>query len=151
MSTSEPAAAVFDPSLKGRAGKGLGWSETDHIALAVAAVRVSSSSIRGSQMKGSELARSIRTEFLGDMAAPKAVDVRTTDGGNLDARRWDGRSLLACSQTWRKLKAECVAYHSILIRLKALKPTGHLSEEDSEGRERYAQRESSYFGSSRCY
>jgi hypothetical protein len=64
------------------------------------------------------------------MAAPNAVDVRTMDGGNLDARRWDGRSLLARSRTWRKLKAECVAYHSVLMRLKALKPTGNPSQED---------------------
>jgi hypothetical protein len=57
MSAVALAAAVADRSAKGRAGKGLGCNSAEHLALAVAAIRVCSSSVRGAEMMGPELAR----------------------------------------------------------------------------------------------
>jgi hypothetical protein len=109
----------------GSAGKGLGWNQTELLAVARAAPVVLQSSTIGANQNTSMLARRLLAEFLRDECCPSVAECVRNDKSNLDSRRWHGRSALATWKCWTsKIKAPCVRLHAVNRRIHVAELTG---------------------------
>jgi hypothetical protein len=109
----------------GSAGKGLGWSQTELLAVARAAPVVLQSSAIGTNQSASMLGRRLRAEFLRDERCPSVAECVRNDKSNLDSRRWHGRSAPAAWKCWTsKIKAPCVRLHAVYRRIHVAELTG---------------------------
>ncbi len=113
-----------------RVGKGLGWNDTELLALAHAAHIACTDPRVGSQMGVAELGRKIRSAFVKDRLRPEQACTTSKDGGLFDQRRWDGRSADACHKQWIKLRKECTRFKSIRDRIVSLELTGNPTNEE---------------------
>jgi hypothetical protein len=109
-------------------GKRLPWNMQETLALAKAVVCVSTNSINGAQMKRAQYERRMRAEMLRDPGKPVLGD--NNNGGPRDARRWEGRTAVACSKQWMKVKSRYTSLHGCSKRLSSRSWTGHPSPQD---------------------
>jgi hypothetical protein len=109
----------------GSAGKGLGWNQTELLALARAAPVVLQSPTIGANQNASDLGRRILAEFLLYESCPSVTECTRSKKSNLDLRRWHGRSALATLQCCiRRIKAPLVMLHPVCRRIHVAELTG---------------------------
>ncbi|PXF49640.1 hypothetical protein BWQ96_00518 [Gracilariopsis chorda] len=114
---------------KEKVGKSLVWNEKENSALSHAAQKALLDPTTGSSMNNAEKARRIRAAFIKDPLRPKEA-CTTDDKGDLDHRRWDGRSARAVLGQWEIIRRECTKYHACVKRIGRAQLTGNPSEED---------------------
>jgi hypothetical protein len=137
IAAAEPPAGRAEgeaaPSANERAGRGLGWSTVEILALCSSGLTVDRDSVRGAGMKRAERARRLLAEFKRSPNIPESVItiVSSADNGDSnDSRRWLGRTAAACLSQWEKFTSKGSDFQQIMTRVKAKPWTGSPEEED---------------------
>ena len=110
-------------------GKSVAWSSQENNVWVRAAAAVLLDPAVGSSMNNAEKGRRIRSAFISDRSRPASAG-STRDCGELDSRRWDGRSPRAVIGQWDIVRRECTKFHACMLRVKAVKLTGNPTDEE---------------------
>jgi hypothetical protein len=109
----------------GSADKGLGWNQTELLAVASAARVVLQNSTIGANQNTFMLGRYLLAEFLRDGCCPTVADCVRDDKSNFDSWRWHGKSASATWKCWTsKMKAPCAQLHAVYRRIHVAELTG---------------------------
>ena len=112
-------------------GKSIAWSDEELLVLAKSAAQVCLDPAVGAQMSKAEMGRRIRSVIIKHELRPDDA-CTTRDSGDLDVRRWDGRSSDACRKMWMTVRADCTKYYSARKKVDAIELTGNPTDEDME-------------------
>jgi hypothetical protein len=130
---AERAECGTAPSANERAGRGLGWSTAELLALCSSGLTVDRDSVRGAGKKKAERASRMQAEFKRSPNTPESVIaiVSSADNGDSnDSSRWFGRTAAACLSQREKVTSQCSDFHRIMSRVKAKPWTGSPDDED---------------------
>jgi hypothetical protein len=103
----------------GGAGRSLGWSEKELLALRRASAIVHQNGERGSSMSESERGRRLYNELLRSPRAPLQAVLTANSGSESDKRRRASRSPVGGTLQWKKINAACNDFHSFFNRVEA--------------------------------
>jgi len=104
-------------------GRGLAWSPLELLALAETAPLVLQDAAIGSGQTAAALQRRIHSRFAA--RAPPAAGTKPESRGNLDPRRWGGRTARACKVRWDAIKASCILYKQAVDFVDGANMTGN--------------------------
>jgi len=104
-------------------GRGLAWSPLELLALAETAPLVFQDAAIGSGQTAAALQRRIHSRFAA--RAPPAAGTKPESGGDLDPRRWGGRTARACKVRWDAIKASCILYKQAVDFVDGANMTGN--------------------------
>ena len=99
MKKNDTGAVEIDDGKKKSVGKSLSWLEDELLALSKSAAVVLLDPTVGSQMSKAEMGSRLRSHFIESSLRPSKA-YTDKNGGELDTRRWDGRSADACRKIW---------------------------------------------------
>lgn len=122
-----------DDGARRAGGKGLGWNSTEIIALTRAAANIIEGSTGNSNLTLAQFGSHLRAAFIKDELRPLQARSGGRDGGALDMRRWDGRSIPACLKRWGKIKELCTRFHAAVDKVRCTDfANGPLTEHEIE-------------------
>lgn len=128
ITDKDASIADMDDGKKKTVGKSLSWLDDELLALSKSAAVVLVDPTVGSQMSKAEMGRRLRTQFIKSALRPSKA-CTDKNGGELDTRRWDGRSADACRKMWEKVRKDCQKYYGAQKKVYAAKLTGNPSPE----------------------
>ena len=82
-------------------------------------------------MSKAEMGRRLRSQLIKSTLRPSKA-CTDKQGGELDTRRWDGRSADACRKMWDKVRQDCTKYYGAQKKVRDAKLTGNPTAEQLE-------------------